>query len=1594
MTVRQSGQSDGVNIRGVSLQKMRELEEHIGTWKGQTREQLPLPSSFPLNALSAELFKRAPHDFLPSRSVEELREIVFHSARCLAEHLAARKLGAEALNLYSDPERRSLGVALSDRPFIVSSIRECARVFGCEVRVLLHPILSIDGEKISLSYLEVDEISEERFHLFQRMVEGALRDVILSTDDFGPILMKTDRLAGACERSEAPAAGELSQREVGEFLRWLSDGSFIFLGYAERRAVADGTLSEKPDAALGIFKTDGSYAYRLLDETYQDACRAGSKFLVTKLGVESRVHRRLRLVHVCVLESAESGGPAAAHSFVGLLTSKALATELSSIPIVRRKLREVVESEGVHHNSYDYKYIVDTMDRMPKEISLRLDVQTLRELVDTAIGIHGSDYTRVGIYADPSHRGVFVLVITPRERFNEEVRDRIQRHLEEAFGASPGSAEFHLDFSLDPQVKTYFYLPVTGDGELPPVDVAALGEEITRLSHGWKDNLSERVLESSRFADPEEVLFAFRDAFPPGYQALRTAEEAERDIEVVSSLSADNPLEIAVETVYEGSVPHSTVVVYNLYDEISVSRSLPVLENAGLEVRNSSSALVSPRGAAPVYIHRLLVEPRPGIGVTELVFPSAFAPGLKKIFLGQAENDALNALLLTGPLDIRSISVLRAYSCLLWQVNKFATRGAIFDALASVPQAARILWELFDGKFDPARGGDVAARRAAFADGLERYKDVLREVKEITKDRILRSLALLLEHTVRTNFYQDTPVLALKLHSEKIDILPYPRPLYEIFVRSPHFEGIHLRAGKVARGGLRWSERTEDYRAEILGLMKTQKVKNVLIVPGGAKGGFALRHLPKEPKEVPKAVEGAYREFIRALLTLADNRVDGEVAHPKKTVIYDDPDPYFVVAADKGTATFSDLANRIATEEFNFWLGDAFASGGSKGYDHKLYGITAKGGWECVKRHFHDTGLDYLREPFTVIGIGDMSGDVFGNAMILSDQIKLLGAFNHEHIFLDPDPDPAASFKERMRLFATPRTKWSDYDPSLISPGGGVFGRFEKEIRISPEIRRALSIGDEVPDVMNGEELISHVLRAKCDLLWNGGIGTYVKSHAESHADVNDGHNDRVRVNANELRARVVGEGGNLGFTQRARIEFSLAGGLINTDAIDNSGGVDLSDHEVNLKILFSGLLRDGAVTLEERDKVMLEISGDVVESVLDHNRSHAIMLSLAVVRSRKSVAYFQSLLRQMTKLGYVNRSLDFLPDDESLLERAKRKGGLTRPELAICLAAVKMWIKDVLLGSELVKDPLLKGYLLDYFPAAVQDRFKEAILAHPLGANIIATQVTNNLVDAVGITFVHRMCINHSVTPITVIKCALAAEILVGARGVREELEKFDNPSGNQLFLTMRREVSGGLRDACSWLIASHGHDLTLDQIVDRYSGPYETLLANAEGPLAGEDLVRFRARMEEYSSHGLADASARRIALIPAIVQLLELLSVSLGVKQELGTVAAVYASVREELGMNALERLGAALETSNKWEHQLLVGAYEELRKCASRTAAVLLAAGVTSPAEIGAAVRRSPSFDQLMSTVEEMRLTAPTVAALAVVSKQLRAFEVLP
>ncbi len=1051
-----------------------------------------------LETLAGEFYTRAPHYFLAETEAEELAALCVEavdSASAVYEKLSRssnRKECRDSIGISQggDSEHSALSIAMPDCPFIVNTISECLAEKAIHALVFIHPIIRYGTQRFSCSYLRLPKLDAGAEEALIKEIRESLADLLIITSDYPEVKSQmqtlTDTLLGGLDGT--PDA----DYETPQFLDWLLDDNFVFIGL-RKYTFTDSKKGPENDVQLGLFRSTRSASAQLLAESTFDGAALLQKkgpILVSRLRTKSPVHRRVPLVNITVRAHGDDSKKKAVYSITGLLTSKARAQESSDVPLVRRKLQSILTLEDVAFNSHDYKYVVDIVDNMPKDEALRLEVEALRENIHIILEMQHLTEVRASYRYDEARRGVSALVLMPRERFNSQVRQKIQQRVEELFGAERGSSEYHLNYSNKPLVRFYFYIPLPENPPAPP-SVEELQSEISDQARSWSDNFSQRVFEHFPEDQHAAILRRYGRCFSAEYQAIYSVDAALTDVIECEQIARAKPIHVALFDRPQKDNPNYVLSVYSVEHHITVSRALPILDNMGLDVINETSSLLT-TPERRIFIHRFSVQIKSGAELEDAHFNAMVAPALAEIFLGEGETDSLNALIIDARLTARTVALLRVYCGLLWQITKFASRQAIFDSLTAHPDITRSFWQLFSLRFDPSVSLTIEERAEQYQTRIDEFKDDLRQVTDITKDRILRGLASLLSASIRTNFYQNTDRIAIKFRSREVDLMPNPKPLFEIFIRSKLTEGVHLRNGPVSRGGIRWSDRVEDFRSEVLGLMATQTMKNVLIVPDGAKGGFIVRQMPRTASEVPAAVQNGYRDFIRAILSISDNRSGEQVQKPPHVVCWDSDDPYLVVAADKGTATFSDTANEIAVDEFKFWLNDAFASGGSFGYDHKKYGITAKGAWESARRHFSDMNYDFEREPFTAIGIGDMSGDVFGNGMLLSKTIKLIAAFDHRHVFIDPDPDPERAFNERKRLFALPRSQWTDYDRSIMSAGAGIFGRYEKEVTLSEQARAALGIDASAPRTMSGEEVIALVLKAPVDLFFKCGIGSYV----------------------------------------------------------------------------------------------------------------------------------------------------------------------------------------------------------------------------------------------------------------------------------------------------------------------------------------------------------------------------------------------------------------------------------------------------------------------------------------------------------------------
>jgi len=1463
------------------------------------------------------LFGRAPDDFLKRCSKESLLDIATEVSALSKKFISEDpQFITEVKNPASDSDRgtyTSVFVITHDRPFIIDSIVELLRGRGIKHHVLLHPILkSQAGQFISTSYIELDRLESEKERSELKMALAyVIGDVARVTTDFEPIVSKV-RLARDWIKllPGDPLEEDVEKAEVGDFLQWLIDERFVFLGYREWREIK-GKLA-KQDTELGLFLSTNPELKRSLEDVIRDAEHLVSTdgyFQFSKLNTLSPVHRRGKLDLVTV--RTVMNGETVVQSFLGQLTSRAVAQEAATIPLIRRKIVSVLQQEGFLPNSHDYKELVSLIGTLPKGDLLQLSKDAVRQDLQVMMGIQRRNETKVILREHSLKRFSAISIFMPRDRFSSGALQRIQRFLKRTFVGYDPASGYYISGNEDELVALYFLIPAQNIKGVPASD-EEIERNISELSLSWEEKLDLLLSRERGRERGIQLSSLYNEIFPDGYKASTSHRETLIDIQFLECLNKDNNLVIDLRTNPKVDGEH-LLKIYKRGGQLSLSELLPYLENVGFHVLNETVTKLSRQGDLESMwgaIHTLSVKSP--YTISESVISHVLLPGLKALISNEAENDRLNGLLIASGIKIREIALLRTMGHFLWQLKEISSEATLENALLTSPNLAKLLVEAFQIKF--RNGGEsVATRHSKLSENRDNYFQELSRVSTLAYDRALRALYNVVESTVRTNFFRSEDLrISIKLDCSKIARMPEPRPLFEVFVCAPHFEGVHLRGGKVARGGIRWSERPDDFRTEVFGLMKTQMMKNAIIVPVGAKGGFVVKG--KISKE---EVVRCYKDYIRSLLEITDNLIGGEISPPENVIRLDGDDPYFVVAADKGTAAFSDIANKIAVEEFNFWLGDAFASGGSQGYSHKSFGITARGVWETTKRHFRELGYDIDRNPFTVVGVGDMSGDVFGNGLLLSDNAKLVAAFDHRHIFIDPNPEEKSSFAERKRLFDLPTSSWMDYNQSLLSAGGGIYERSQKEIRLSDEARAALGIKESV---LSGIELMRAILRAPVDLFWNGGIGTYVKASSEHNVSVGDRANDDVRVDAVELRAKIVAEGGNLGFTQSARVEYSAKGGKINTDAVDNSGGVNLSDLEVNIKILFAVAIQRGRLSREERNALLNEVADEVCLSVLRRNARQAEAISAGCIRSKSNLTYFRGLISQYEGDKYLDRRQDILPDEETLLERSKSKLGILRPELAILLACNKMKITEVVIDSAIPEDPGMERLLFDYFPKRLRELFPDEIRSHPLKREIIAAQVANILGERLGVTFLYRVVEELGASEEAIITSFLAAEYLVRGDELADELAQYDSPVAAKRYLAAVTKISVALDNVTRWILqggitgAKFG---AIQEVARKYSAKYHELKSKTHESLPASEIKFIRELEEKFASSGFPEELTKEISALQFATANLDLCQLSEDERASSDLLLSLYSSIAEDLKVRLLLELVAKVNVSEHWD-----------------------------------------------------------------------------
>ncbi|MDP3711587.1 MAG: NAD-glutamate dehydrogenase [Mycobacteriales bacterium] len=1447
--------------------------------------------------------------------------------------LAARRTPGTALVRVVEPTVETDGwssphamveVVTDDMPFLVDTVSAELTRHDLGIHLVVHPVLKVrrdavgtllevvdaDGPDVvheSFMHVEIDRIGDrETSDRLRNDLRRVLEDVRAAVEDTPRMAA---RLAEAAD--DAPHAKELQA-----FTEWMLDGAFTFLGY--RDYVLAGTpeepaLAAVPGTGLGILRDTGMAPAEVplsaLPAEVRRRAMDPALLTITKANSRATVHRPSYLDYVGVKRLGPEGLPVGERRFLGLFSHEAYTAPLMSVPVLRRKVEKVLTGSGFTPGSHDYKALLGVLEDYPRDELFQVDDD---ELLATALGVlHLQERRQVRLFVrfDDYARFVSCLIFLPRERFTTDNRLRVQRLLLEAF---EGSGVDHATKVSESVLARLHIVVRTTSPTVRDVDLESLEQQLEVVTRSWDDDLADALTANAGQAGARALQATYGRAFPEAYKEDFPAADAVEDLLLLEALGEEG-LDLSLYRPVDAAAGEHRFKVFRVGPPLTLSQVMPVLSDMGVEVSDERPYSVARPGVPLAWVYDFGLR-RPGDAVLDDTQRAAFQDAFAAVWQGRAESDQLNSLVLVAGLRWQQVVVLRAYSRYLRQVGSTFSDTYVAQTLVKNAAVCTLLVALFEARFDPARASEVveAEARAAVDAALD-------GVASLDEDRILRSFRDLITATLRTSAFQTGTVdseeqVSFKLDPSLVPDLPLPRPRFEIFVCSPRVEGVHLRFGAVARGGLRWSDRREDFRTEVLGLVKAQMVKNAVIVPVGSKGGFVVKRPVDAGDREAWTTEGiaCYRAFIRGLLAVTDNIVDGVVVPPSEVVRHDADDPYLVVAADKGTATFSDIANSIAVEH-GFWLGDAFASGGSAGYDHKAMGITARGAWESVKRHFRETGLDVQSHPFSVVGVGDMSGDVFGNGMLLSEQIRLVAAFDHRHVFLDPNPDPAVSYAERRRLFELPRSSWADYDPALISAGGGVHPRTAKSIPLTPQVREVLGVHAET---VTPAELMRAILLAPVDLLWNGGIGTYVKSSTETHTDVGDKANDAIRVDGAALRCRVVGEGGNLGLTQRGRIEYALAGGRVNTDAIDNSAGVDTSDHEVNIKILLGQAIADGVLAAQDRDALLASMTDEVAALVLKDNYDQNVALGNARAQSLEMLPVHRRYLTHQERTGQIDRGLEDLPSDAELDAREAAGTGLTGPEFAVVLAWTKIGLTQEVLASDLPEDPWLGHELERYFPEPLRERFGAQMTGHRLRREIVATALANRLVNTAGTTFAYRMGEEMAAPAHDVVRAHTVASEVFGMPALWKQVEALDNlvPTGTQT--TMLLEGRRLVERATRWLLTTRRQPLDIAATVSAFRPGATTVSEALPDLLTSTALLSLRATAARYVTDGVPADLALRVAGFSAVYAALDVVEVAGTTGHAVEDVAPLYFALDDLLGLGAVRQRIVALPRTDRW------------------------------------------------------------------------------
>jgi glutamate dehydrogenase len=1596
------------------------------------REKLPAEARGPVEAFVRAYYRQVDPEDLAGRELADL-----YGAALSHWNFARRREPGHARVRVFNPSVQEHGwqsthtiieIVNDDMPFLVSSVTMEVNRHGLTLHLIVHPIMRVNrggvtgagagqaqgaaagtpeqtllgvlpddspsGLRESFMHVEVDRVTDPaRLEALAADLGRVLADVRSAVEDWKKMIGKIREIVADLDR-RPPPIGQIDLAEARAFLEWLADNHFTFLGYRCHDLVVrdgDDALQVVQGSGLGILREQpgGELAtsFAQLPPQVRSYARVKDLLVVTKSNSRSTVHRPGYLDYIGIKRYDDRGEVCGEHRFLGLYTHIAYHARPPEIPLLRRKVANVQTKAGVVPGGHAWKTLESILDTYPRDELFQIPED---ELFEIALGIlHLGERQRFRLFVrrEQFERFVTCLIYAPRENYNTDLRRRWQAILMQALKGT--SSEFNVLLSESMLARIMITVRTT-PGQIPAFDVRALEARLAAAARRWEDDLREALVEAAGEARGNELYHRFGAAFPAAYREDVPARHAVSDCEMLAKTAAGGGLGMNLYKPLEATPGGLRFKLFHTGGPVSLSDSLPMLERMGLRVLEERPYRVAPEAGEPIWIHDFgltVGDAEIEIDAVGAIFEEAFG----RVFAGEVENDDFNRLVLAARLGADEIAVLRAYAKHLRQIGFPLSQGFIEQTLAANPAIARMLANLFKLRLDPENADDDGA--AMQVNAIEQALD---RVANLSEDRVLRQYLAVILATTRTNYWRRDAagrrrsVLAFKLDPSRVPGLPEPKPMFEIFVYSTRFEGVHLRGGKVARGGLRWSDRPEDFRTEILGLVKAQMVKNTVIVPVGSKGGFVLKRAPLAADREAYLKEGiaCYKDYLRGLLDLTDNLVGGKVVPPPQVRRHDPDDPYLVVAADKGTATFSDYANEVS-REYGFWLDDAFASGGSAGYDHKAMGITARGAWESVKRHFREMGIDTQTTDFTVAGIGDMSGDVFGNGMLASKHIRLVAAFDHRHVFLDPDPDAASSWAERKRLFGLPRSSWGDYNAMLVSQGGGVWPRSAKSIPISPEARRALGIEAES---LAPNELINAILKAPVDLLYNGGIGTYVKSAKESHAEVGDRANDAIRVDGAELRCKVVAEGGNLGCTQLGRIEYALAGGRINTDAIDNSAGVDTSDHEVNIKILLGLVIADGELTEKQRNTLLAQMTDQVAALVLRDNYFQTQSLSIGARIAPQLLDQQQRFIQFLEKGGRLNRALEFLPADEEIAERRAKRVGLTSPERAVLLAYSKIWLYDEFLASDLPEDEWIGTALGRYFPQALREAYAGVMPRHPLKREIIATHVVNSMTNRVGSTFVHRMMETTGARPAEIVRAYLLTRESFGYVPLWQSIEALDGRVADSIQADMLVESGRLVVRAAAWFLRSRRLAEPMEETIERFRPGVEALHGQLLQLLDPQARSQLDITVVRWTQAGVPQEVALRVAALDTLFAALDIVEIAESSARPVETVAGVYFQLSSKLGLAWLRDRIGKLPADSHWQTLAKGSMRDDLAGLQRTLAGNVLANGHDNdPGALVAAweARSRETMERASRLLGELRAApAPDLAMLSVGLRELR------